>query len=184
MVADNPGKFIQIFFQNFNSRIFLELCLRTRDERTVKFSCSSSVLVLGFFFFCVLFCSVFQGRNFFHVLFCSVFWGQKSVRVLFCSMFLCNFLCSNCLVIIRNGRIRTLKILKSWTRTMTQTKISITDVIEPKWTIAKVDGPESERPVERGRSCVKVLTELRSFDEKWTIFRKQTVLLKVDGFQY
>ena len=30
----------------------------TRDERTVKFSCSSSVLVLGFFF-CVLFCSVF-----------------------------------------------------------------------------------------------------------------------------
>ena len=92
--------------------------LVTRDERTVKFPCSSSVLVLGTFFFCVLFC--------------SVFWGQKSVRVLFCSMFLCNFLCSNCLVIIRNGRIRTLKILKSWTRTMTQTKISITDVIEPK----------------------------------------------------
>ena len=37
---------------------------------------------------------------------------------------------------------------------------------------AKVDDCESERPVERGRSCVKVLTELRSFDEKWTIFRK------------
>ena len=32
---------------------------RTRDERTVKFPCSSSVLVLGIFFFCVLFCSVF-----------------------------------------------------------------------------------------------------------------------------
>ena len=30
-----------------------------RDDRTVKFSCSCSVLVLGIFFFCVLFCSVF-----------------------------------------------------------------------------------------------------------------------------
>ena len=36
----------------------------------------------------------------------------------------------------------------------------------------KVDGPESERSVESGRSCVKVSTELRSFDGKWTIFRK------------
>ena len=41
-----------------------------------------------------------------------------------------------------------------------------------KWTIAKVDGPESERSVESGRSCVKVSTEFRSFDGKWTIFRK------------
>ena len=36
----------------------------------------------------------------------------------------------------------------------------------------KVDGPESERSVESGRSCVKVSTEFRSFDGKWTIFRK------------
>ena len=41
-----------------------------------------------------------------------------------------------------------------------------------KWAIAKVDGPESERSVESGRSCVKVSTELMSFDGKWTIFRK------------
>ena len=41
----------------------------------------------------------------------------------------------------------------------------------------KVDGPESERSVEGGRSCVEVSTEFRYFDGK------RTVLLKVDGFQ-
>ena len=35
-----------------------------------------------------------------------------------------------------------------------------------KWTIAKVDGHESARSIESGRSCVKVSTEFRSFDGK------------------
>ena len=48
--------------------------MNIRDEKTVKFVCSSSVLVLGIFFFCVLFCSVLCSRvDFFHVLFPSVF---------------------------------------------------------------------------------------------------------------
>ena len=36
---------------------------------------------------------------------------------------------------------------------------------------AKVDGPESDRSIESGRSCVKV-SEFRSFDGKWTFFRR------------
>ena len=49
-----------------------------RDERTVKFSCSSSVLVLGFF----MFCSVFWAQNYFCVLFCSVLCSAEQNRTL------------------------------------------------------------------------------------------------------
>ena len=49
---------IKIYKVLFEVKFELEVT-ETRDERTVKFPCSSSVLVLGIFFFCVLFCSMF-----------------------------------------------------------------------------------------------------------------------------
>ena len=61
----------------------------TRDERTVKFSCSSSVLVLGFFFSFV-FCSVLCSRVEIVFKICSVLCsGVKKVFVF------CYILCSS-----------------------------------------------------------------------------------------